>query len=148
MKRILTLAALCAASLAAAAGPFDAVKGKMKPGLYDYKMTMEMPGMPAGMGGRPFAFQHCVTQKDIDEGGFAKGKDPNQQNCEVKDFKMSGNTASYTMECKGQAPMKGDVKMTFLDNGFNSDMRMSMTQGGQVMNMSQKMEGRLVGPCK
>jgi hypothetical protein len=146
MKRILAVA-LCATAFAAAAGPFDQVKGKMKPGLYDYKMTMEMPGMPAGMGGRPFTFQHCVTQKDIDEGAALKGKDPNQKDCEVKDFKMSGNTASYTMECK-QNQMKGDVKMTFVENGFASDMKMSMNQGGQVMNMSQKMEGKRVGDCK
>ena len=148
MKRILALAAICSAAFAAHAGPFDEVKGKMKPGLYDYKMTMEMPGMPAGMGGRPFSFQHCVTEKDISEGGAIKGKDPNSKDCEIKDFKMSGNTATYNMECKGAHPMKGDAKITFMDNGFNSDVKMTMNQGGQVMNVSQKMEGRLVGACK
>lgn len=147
MKRILALA-LCATALAATAGPFDQVKGKVKPGLYEYKMQMDIPGMPAGMKPPPMTVQHCVTQKDIDEGGFAKGKDPNQQNCEVKDFKTSGNTASYTMECKGQQQMRADVKMNFVDNGFNSEMKMSMNQGGQVMNMNQKMESRLLGPCK
>ena len=148
MKRFLVLAALCAAATGATASPFDQVKGKMKPGLYDYKMTMEMPNMPPGMGGRPFTFQHCVTEKDISEGGALKGKDPNSRDCEIKDFKMSGNTATYTMECKGQTQMKGDAKITFMDNGFNSDVKMTMNQGGQVMNVSQKMEGRLVGPCK
>lgn len=148
MKRILVIAAACSAALAANAGPFDQAKGKIKPGLYEYKMQMEIPGMPAGMAPQQMTMQHCVTQKDIDDGGFAKGKDPNQQNCEVRDFKMSGNTATYTMECKGQQQMRADVKMNFVDNGFKSEMKMSMNHGGQVMNMNQKMESRLLGPCK
>jgi hypothetical protein len=45
-------ACLAATSTAAfAAGPFgDAFKGKMKEGLYEVRMEMEMPGMPQGMG--------------------------------------------------------------------------------------------------
>lgn len=148
MKRILAAAAVCSAALAAYAGPFDQAKGRIKPGLYEYRMTMEMPGMPAGMAGHPMSFQQCVTQKEIDDGGFAKGKDASQKDCEVKDFKMSGNTATYAMECKGQHQMRADVKMTFVENGFNSDMKMSMNQGGQAMNMTQKMESRFLGPCK
>ena len=142
-------AAAAAVSSAAFAGPFDQFKGKMKEGLYEYKMQMEIPGMPAGMGKQAMTFQNCVSQKDIDQGGFGKGKEGKQpENCEVRDMKMSGNTATYTMECKGAAPMKADNRITFTDNGFNMDMKMAMNQGGQVMNMTQKMEGRYLGPCK
>jgi len=147
MNRILVLALFATALPAAAASPFDSVKGKVKPGLYEYKMQMDMPGMPAGMKPPPMTIQHCVTQKDIDEGGFARGKDPRQGDCEIKDFKHSGNSASYTMECKGQQ-MRADVKMNFVENGFNSEMKMSMNQGGQVMNMTQNMQSRLLGECK
>lgn len=147
-KLVAVIAATAAAvSSAAFAGPFDQFKGKMKEGLYEYKMQMEMPGMPAGMGKQAMTFQNCVSQKDIDQGGFGK-KDNQPQNCEVRDMKMSGNTATYTMECKGAAPMKADNRITFTDNGFNMDMKMAMNQGGQVMNMTQKMEGRYLGPCK
>ena len=51
------LAVACAASFSLAAtaadNPFEAFKGKMKAGLYEYKIDMDMgqmPGMPAGMG--------------------------------------------------------------------------------------------------
>jgi hypothetical protein len=128
------------------------MKGKMKEGLYDYKMEMDMgniPGMPPGMGKQAHSFQQCVTAKDIDKGGFARGKEGKMpENCEVRDFKMSGNTASYTWECKGERPMKADNKMTFLANGFDMDMNMTMTQRGQPMQVKQKMQARLIGPCQ
>ena len=44
--------------------------------------------------------------------------------------------------------MMADNSITFTDNCFNMDMKMAMNQGGQVMNMTQKMEGRYLGPCK
>ena len=142
------IATLCTAAVAA--GPLDQLRGKMKEGLYEYKMTMEIPGMPPGMARQPHTFQHCVTQKDIEDGGFGKGGREGRapENCEIKDFKMSGNTASYVMECKGENPMRAENKMTFGDGSFDMDMKMAMNRGGQVMNMSQHMEGRYLGACK
>jgi hypothetical protein len=149
-KAAFAVAFAAAFSTAAAAGPFDQFKGKMKDGMYEYKMQMEIPGMPAGMGKQNMTFQNCVSQKDIEEGGFGKSQQQQQkpENCEVKNFKMTGNTATYTMECKGDPKMTADNKITFTNDGFDMDMKMAMNQGGQVMNMSQKMQGRYIGPCK
>jgi hypothetical protein len=152
MKMQLALAALAAAVATAYAGPFDAFKGKMKEGMYEYKMDMDMgqmPGMPPGMGKQSRTFQHCVTKKDIDEGGFGKSpRDKQQQErCQIKNMNVSGNTATYTMECT-DPPMKADNKIDFTDSGFNMDMKMQMTRQGQTMNMSQHMEGRYIGACK
>ena len=155
MRKLAVPAAMFAAAFATAAlaGPFDQFKGKMKPGMYEYKMQMDMgqmPGMPAGMGKQDHTFQRCVTPKDIDEGGFNKGREgKGMENCEVKDFNISGNTATYKMVCTGEHPMQADNKITFLSNGFDMDMKMQMAmgKGGQPMNMTQHMEGRLLGPC-
>ena len=51
MKRltVAALAALMASGSVLAAGPFDPIRGKMKEGMYEYKMDMDMgqmPGMP------------------------------------------------------------------------------------------------------
>ncbi len=154
MSKNFVLAATFAAAFSATAlaGPFDAYKGKMKDGMYEYKMEMDMgpmPGMPKGMGKQNRTFQHCVTAKDIEQGGIGSdkgGKMPD--NCEIKDFKMSGNTSSYTMECKGENAMKADNRITFVSDGFKMDMKMAMTRNGQVMNMTQQMEGKYIGPCK
>ncbi|HYC36556.1 MAG TPA: DUF3617 family protein [Usitatibacter sp.] len=145
------LAAAVATAFAAtpsfAAGPFDAFKGKMKEGMYEMKMDMEMPGMPAGMGKQSHTMQHCVTAQDI-EGGKVGGKDQMPKDCEVRDMKVSGNTASYKMVCKGQMNMTADVNMTFTDSGYRMDQKIAMNQGGQPMNMSHKIESRYIGPCK
>jgi hypothetical protein len=149
-KLLLTAALAAAFSTAAVAGPFDQFKGKMKDGMYEYKMQMDMgqvPGMPPGMGKQSHTFQNCVTKKDIDEGEFGKKDRRGAENCEIKNFNMSGNTATYTMECKGEHAMKADNRITFTGDGFNMDMKMAMNQRGQVMNMTQHMEGRYLGPC-
>lgn len=148
MKSIIAaaLASLLAAPVALA-GPFDAFKGKMKEGQYDMKMTMEMPGMPQGMGKQTMNHSHCVTAQDI-EGGRMGSREKPPQNCEVKNFSMSGNTASYTTVCKGDPEMTSDSKITFSGDGYVMDNKMQMNQKGQVMNMTQRIESKYVGPCK
>lgn len=151
-KHLLAAGFCLVATAALAAGPFDQMKGKVKEGQYETTMEMDMsgiPGMPKGMGAQRHSFSHCVTAEDIARGDVTKGRgqDGKPNNCEVKDFKMSGNTASYTMVCKGGPDMTGDVKMTFVPNGYDMDMKMAMNHGGQVMNMNQKMQSRHVGPC-
>jgi hypothetical protein len=156
ISRLLALA--CAAALSTAAGaadsPFSAFKGKMKDGMYEYKMTMDMgqsPGMPAGMAPQSMTMQHCLKNADIEKNGFAKGRDGKgmPENCKVDNFKMSGNTASYTMVCKGGPDMTADTVITFMSDGFKQDMKMAMAsqQGRPAMNMTQHMEGKYVGPC-
>ncbi|HET9576793.1 MAG TPA: DUF3617 family protein [Usitatibacter sp.] len=150
MKKLCVIAitaAFCGAAFAA--GPFDQFKGKMKEGLYEYKMNMEVPGMPQGMAMPAMTMQHCVTQKDIEGGDFTKG-DRNRQpkDCEFQDMKVSGNTATYKMVCKGEHPMSADTKIVFRDNGFVSDMKMTMNHGGQAMTTNQHMESRYLGACK
>lgn len=148
MRNTLLAAACVALCTAALANPFGEFKGKMKPGLYETKMQMQIPGMPAGMGNREMTFQNCVSQQDIDKGALGRKDDNMPGNCEVKNFKISGNTASYTMACAGEQAMTADNVVTFRDGGYTMDMKMSMKQGGQVMNMNQRMEGRYVGACK
>jgi hypothetical protein len=91
-KHVLAIAvvgSLCTAVFAA--GPFDAFKGKVKPGLYEYKIEMDMgnmPGMPPGMGKQSHTMQHCLTPEDVDKGQMNKGRDGKApQDCEVKNFK-------------------------------------------------------------
>ena len=156
MKRLLLAAAASAAFAvpALAHAQLEQLRGKMKPGLYEYKMDMEMPGMPQGMGKQSHTMQHCVTEQDMDKGRMGGGdRNHMPENCEVKDFKMSGNTATYRMECKGRGKNGGDMstdnKITFRDNGYTMDMKMNMAQGpgGQPMTMNQHMEGKYLGAC-
>lgn len=141
------LAAACSQALAAS--PFEQFRGKMKAGMYETRMQMQIPGMPAGMGPQMMTFQNCVTQEDIDKGEVGKGRDgKGPTKCDVKDFKMSGDTATYKTICTGETAVTADNTITFRDSGYTMDMKMAMNRGGKVTNMSQKMEGRYLGPCK
>jgi hypothetical protein len=150
---LLTLGCAAGFALAAAAAdnPFQAFKGKMKEGMYEYKMDMDMgavPGMPPGMGKQTHTFQHCVTSEDIHRGEVNKGeRNGAPKDCEVKDFKMSGNTATYKMVCSGQHAMSSENRITFESNGYTMDMKMAMNQGGHPMNMTQHMQARYLGAC-
>jgi hypothetical protein len=153
-KRVIALALACATGLAASAiaadNPFAAFKGKMKPGLYDYKVEMDMgqvPGMPPGMGKQSMNMQHCITAEQIERGGWDNPRERGKTDCEFKNFKMSGNTANYTMECR-QPKMTADNTVTFGSDSFKMDMRMKMDHGGQPMTMNQKAEAKYIGPCK
>ncbi len=153
---LLTLACAVSVSFAVAAAddnPFGAFRGKMKEGLYEYRMDMDMgamPGMPPGMGKQTHTFQHCVTKDDIERGQVGRnGRERNTpENCKVEDFHMSGNTADYKMVCKGGPDMTAQNHVVFSGDGYKMDMKMAMNERGHVMNMTQHMEGRYLGPCK
>jgi hypothetical protein len=153
MKTTVIAAAALACIPLAASAQFEQLKGKVKPGMYEYKMTMEMAGMPKGMpgmpgmGGQPMTMQHCVKQEDIDNGKFGD-KNNASKDCKVENFKMSGNTASYTMTCTGKNEMKGDTRISFNDTGFVMDSNMTMSHGGQPMSTKQHMESKYLGPFK
>ena len=153
MKASHLVGVACAAAFcttAMADNPFEAFKGKMKEGMYEYKMEMDMSGMgmPAGMGKQNTTFQKCLTHQDIEKGqmGRGAGRDGKMpEGCEFKNFTQSGNTASYSMVCTN---MSADNRITFTPDGFNMDMKMAMNQNGKAMNMTQHMESKYLGPCK
>jgi len=147
---VIAISALLVSPAALAQSPGDAMKGKVKPGMYSYKMEMDMgqiPGAPPGMGKQTMNMQHCLTDKDIAGGQVGKGRDEGPKNCEMKDFRMSGNTATYKMVCKGDFEMVADNTINFVSDGFRMNMKMQMDQGGQKMNMTQNMEAKYLGAC-
>ena len=153
MKTASLLYLACATALplaaAAAGNPFEAFHGKVKAGMYEYRTEMDMgaiPGMPPGMGKQTHTFQHCVTPEDIRKGEMNRN-DRTPKDCEVKDFRMSGNTASYRMVCTGQHPMTADNRITFNSTGYDMDMTMDITEGGRPMHMKQHMQARYLGAC-
>ena len=135
--------------------PFAAFKGKMKAGQYDMSMEVDMgnmPGVPAGMAKQNRKFSHCLKQEDIDKGALNKGSDGKgmPDNCKVSDFRMSGNTASYRLECTGEDAMSMDAQITFVSAGYDMAMQMKIGtgKGEPPVKMSQKWQARYTGACK
>ena len=130
MKRIVLAVIATTTPLAALAGD-----SRMQPGLYDYTVKMEMPGMPFAM--PPQTFQHCLTQADVDKG---KQYD-NQQNkdCETKNLKKSAGSASFDIVCKDGTT--GSANYTFSGDGMTGKTLMSKDGHTTTLNMSAKRSG-------
>jgi hypothetical protein len=101
-----------------------------------------MKGMPMQMPAT--TMKQCVTKKDPVPQKQEKG-----QECKMKDQKMSGDTVTYTMECKSaDSTMVTNGKMTYKENTFNGTTDTTIRAKGQPeMKMTSAMSGKYLGPC-
>jgi uncharacterized protein DUF3617 len=142
--RYSTIATLAAALLPA---PAHAAAANMKEGLWEITMKMEAPGMPAGM--KPHVMQQCITKKDLDDPRKTMpGNDPKSDRCEVSNYKVQGNTATWNMACKGQDAMTGSGSVTYNGTSYSGTNKMTMKQGGQLQTMTMHYTGKHLGECK
>jgi hypothetical protein len=120
------LAALLLATPAAAA----------ERGVYwEETVEMEMVGMPFAM--PPQTMKVCMPVDAWTRPPDAK-KD---KNCQVKDFKRSGNTMSWKMVCTGEQAMTGDGELTRSGDAFTGRTHLTTAQG----EMNMKMRGKKLG---
>lgn len=128
------------AFLLATLAAVPAVSAQGKDELWEISTKMEMAGMPMAM---PAQVNRVCVGKD------RKDKDehlvPRQSNCRMVDSKRSGSKYTYKMECTGNDPMTMIGEMTFGNNAYDGQMRMTMTKTNDTMNMA--VSGRRVGDC-
>lgn len=117
----------------------------MQPGLWEITTKVEMAGMPANL--PPTTIRHCVKPADIESGRHAVPQNTDKK-CEMKDFKVQGNTSSWSMVCKGESAMSGSGTITYTGNSYSGSSKMTMTHGGKAMNMAQTYSGKRVGDCQ
>jgi len=111
----------------------------MREGNWEVTIKMTMPGMEM-----PAMKQtQCITAAMVKDPAAAVPKNPGQGGCQVTGFKMSGNSATYTMTCK-EPPMTavGDMKFTGSD-AYSGTLKMEM--GGQSMTIVQ--DAKRIGDC-
>jgi hypothetical protein len=139
MKTILVFAAALAVSTAA-------IAQEIKPGLWQYSVSMNIPGMPAGA--HTQSFQRCVTPKEVQDKSAYMRSDSKSQ-CKMSDFKQQGGQFSYNVACKGDMSMTGKVsgKTTPDTMNVNTEFTLSPPQAG-MGSMKQTMSGKRIGECK
>lgn len=138
--RIAACAALSALSLAA---PLTACAAGLTPGMYEYTVKMNMPGMPAGMGAQ--TFQRCLTAQDVaGSNAYSTARDKNND-CKIKDLRESGSQISYSMSCTKPQKMEATTKGTVTATSLSMDTTMSMPDHG---TMKQTTAAKRVGDCK
>lgn len=123
---------------------------QLKPGLWEYKMTMEMAGMPKmPMVGQPMTFTRCLKPEDIKDPTKAFEDNKSKHQCEHKEHKVEGNKVSFKVVCSGENAGTGSGEFTIDAEKFDGTMKFAGTGGPMGgMEMMQTMSGRRLGDCK
>jgi hypothetical protein len=111
----------------------------MKPGLWEITTQAKMQGMTIP----PTTITQCLSKDDMVPRAGTQAK---QQNCKVTDVKVSGDTVTWSMRCKGEGggvESKGSI--TYHGDRFEGNI--ITTVGGSGMTIRSTMTGRRLGEC-
>lgn len=123
------------------ATPLLAETPPQKPGKWQIKMQMEMPGMPVKM--PEVTTSVCLTEEDLKDPQSAVPNDP-KSDCKVGDYEIDGNTVRWSVDCPSQK-MKGSGEITFNADGTSYEGTMEMNLDGQ--EMSTRYSAKHQGAC-
>jgi hypothetical protein len=102
-----------------------------------WEITMNMPGMPAGM----MKPQRSCAGDDPER---AAQQDPSKRDCKVTDSKKSATRTTVTLSCKDGSTMVIDQQYNAARTEFKSTMS---TKGGKQGDFTMNVTGRKVGTC-
>ena len=121
--------------------PAGAAEHPGKPGKWSISTQMEMPGLPIKM--PPIKYEMCLTEEDMKDPQKSVPNDP-KSDCKVGNYKLDGNTMSWTFECPKQKT-KGEGTVTYTDDHESYTGTMHMKAGEQ--EMSAKYSAKWLGAC-
>ena len=136
MVRILIASTLAFAALAAHAEP------RMQPGLWEFSNTMTTPKAPKP---QTATIKRCVTEKEVKNPAAVQGKP--DKDCKVSPKGKSGEAYSWEMECP-KSGMKGSGTVRYGKDTLEGETKMTASSKGQPVEITTKMKGRRIGPCK
>lgn len=108
---------------------------------WEVTTSFEMTGMPFQM--PPTTSKVCVPPGEQSKQKMV----PADKNCKVSNFKTSGNTSSFHMECSGEHAMSGDGQITWSGNSYQGKFNAQTKMNGQTTAMKLAYNGRKTGPC-
>ncbi len=116
---------------------------EIKEGLWEITTKTTVKGMPMQMPAT--TMKQCITKKDP----VPQQKQDKSTECKIKDQKISGDTVTYTMECKTpEGTMITNGKTTYKANTFDGATDTTIKMKGQPdMQMSGTTSGKYLGPC-
>jgi hypothetical protein len=118
---------------------------EIKEGLWEITTKAEIKGMAAQMPAT--TTKQCITKNDVVP---KPEKQEKGQECKIKDQKVSGDTVTYTVECKDKNGTVVEIsgKSTYKGNVFEGTTNTTMKSKDQgAMQMTSKMSGKYIGPC-
>lgn len=121
----------------------DAFKNRLKPGLYEINVEVDMgntPGVPKDKARQTDKRQRCITQQEVDHG---IEHDPN---CPTTAYSSAGNQIRIAALCNDGARL--ETRMTFGPAGYTAEMKVNATHEGKPVNQTHRMTTKYLGPCK
>ncbi len=115
---------------------------QLKDGLWEITTQVEIKGMKHQI--PPTTFRQCMTKSDP----VPKNQDKNFE-CKTTSQKVSGNTISYAVDCKGkQGVMTSTGQSTYTGSTMDGSSNTSFKMKGQPeMQMASRMKGKYLGAC-
>lgn len=140
---VIALAMLATAAVIAQSG--------MRPGQWETTTQMQMPNVPNLPAGFQMPVQKntmCITPELAKDPASAVPRQTGRgrggkDDCKITDYKMKGNTATWSMACTTPDKVTGTGEMTFGDDSYTSTMKMVTAQG----EMTMKTTGKRIGDC-
>ena len=142
MKRFSAIAAVLLLMLSVPSAAHAA--STLTPGLYEYTMKMNMPGMPMNMPAQ--TSRRCLDPNDVESNRALEMPPEPNSDCRVSDMVMTGSNFSYKIACTRPQKLNGNVKGAVTSNSMTMDMTMTIPEvPGPVQ---QTVAAKRVGDCK
>ena len=138
LARASVITALAAAG-SSAAGPV------LTPGLYRVEVRIDLPNVQNSAA--PMVLTRCVDPGDLKSGqAFFVLSDNPLKNCDLLDYQLTGDTATYRIACPGSN--MGSAVGVFETTGTAYRGSIKMNMGGKNMTMSETQVGKRIGNCQ
>ncbi len=139
MKKVVPL---CAFVLLVFAAPLLAAPPNMQPGNWEISMKIQVEGVPFPM--PPIKTTHCYTKQDLEDNSKTLPSGSGKKNdCEVKDMKVAGNSATWNLVCKDGA--KGAGEITYKGTTYDATLKMTTKDGDKS---TTNIKAKRLGDCK
>jgi nitrite reductase/ring-hydroxylating ferredoxin subunit len=115
---------------------------KMEPGEWEFTNTMSSPKLPKP---QTMTMKRCITKEDVSDPAHFQGKP--EADCKVTPKGKKGEAYAWEMSCP-KSGMKGTGTTRYGKNTVEGETKITASSKGQPFDMTTKMKGRRLGPCK
>lgn len=119
-------------------------QGPRRDGEWEVKAEMSMPNMPATM--PAMTLKQCITPAEASDPQktVPAQRGRNMNNCKISDYKIDGNTVSWSMACEGEQAMTAKGRFTYEKDTYTGTMTIDAKGRG---GMTMKYNGKRLGDC-
>ena len=115
---------------------------KMEPGEWEFTNTMSSPKLQKP---QTMTMKRCITKEDVADP--AKFQTKLESDCRITPKGKQGDAYAWEMSCP-KSGMKGSGTTRYGKNTVEGETKITASSKGQPFDMTTKMKGRRLGPCK